>query len=124
MTCLELLSPARNADIGIAAIDCGADAVYIAGPQFGARKDAGNPVEEIGRLCAYAHKFGARVFVTVNISLREEELKEVHSQMIAEQEAGVDAFIIRDLRICEWKDIKVPLHASTQCAIQIGRAHV
>lgn len=118
MTCLELLSPARNADIGIAAIDCGADAVYIAGPQFGARKDAGNPVEEIGRLCAYAHKFGARVFVTVNISLREEELEEVHSQMIAEQEAGVDAFIIRDLRICEWKDIKVPLHASTQCAIQ------
>ena len=117
-TFLELLAPARNADIGIAAIDCGADAVYIAGPQFGARKDAGNPVEEIARLCEHAHKFGARVFVTVNILLRDDELEEVHRQMLAEQEAGVDAFIIRDMRICTWEDIKVPLHASTQCAIR------
>ena len=118
MTCLELLSPARNADIGIAAIDCGADAVYIAGPKFGARKDAGNSIEEIGRLCSYAHKFGARVFVTVNILLHDDELEEVHAQMLAEQEAGADAFIIRDMRICGWKDITVPLHASTQCAIR------
>lgn len=118
MTALELLSPARNADIGIAAIDCGADAVYIAGPQFGARKDAGNPISEIARLCGYAHKFGARVFVTVNILLRDEELPEVHRQMLAAQEAGADAFIIRDIRICGWKDITVPLHASTQCAIR------
>lgn len=117
-TFLELLSPARNADIGIAAIDCGADAVYIAGPAFGARKDAGNPVEEIARLCEYAHKFGVRVFVTVNILLRDEELEEVHSQMLEEQAAGVDAFIIRDARICSWSDITVPLHASTQCAIR------
>lgn len=117
-TFLELLAPARNADIGIAAIDCGADAVYIAGPQFGARKDAGNPVEEVARLCEHAHKFGARVFVTVNIILRDDELEEVHRQMLAEQEAGVDAFIIRDMRICTWEDIKVPLHASTQCAIR------
>ena len=117
-TFLELLAPARNADIGIAAIDSGADAVYIAGPQFGARKDAGNPIEEIARLCAYAHKFGARIFVTVNIVLREDEMEEVHRQMLAEQEAGVDAFIIRDMRICGWKDITVPLHASTQCAIR------
>ena len=118
MTFLELLAPARNADIGIAAIDCGADAVYIAGPQFGARKDAGNPVGEIARLCEHAHKFGARVFVTVNILLRDDEMEEVHSQMLAEQEAGVDAFIIRDTRICGWEDITVPLHASTQCAIR------
>ncbi len=118
MTCLELLCPARNADIGIAAIDCGADAVYIGGPQFGARKDAGNPVSEIARLCEYAHKFGVRVFVTVNILLRDDELDEVHSFMLATQEAGADAFIIRDLRICSWKDITVPLHASTQCAIR------
>ena len=67
MTALELLAPARTADIGIAAVDCGADAVYIAGPAFGARKDAGNPIEEVGRLCAYAHKFGVRIFMTVNI---------------------------------------------------------
>ncbi|MCR5519112.1 MAG: U32 family peptidase [Bacteroidales bacterium] len=117
-TFLELLAPARNADIGIAAIDSGADAVYIAGPQFGARKDAGNPIEEIARLCSYAHKFGARIFVTVNILLRDDEFEEVHRQMLAEQEAGVDAFIIRDMRICSWKDISVPLHASTQCAIR------
>ena len=117
-TCLELLSPARNADIGIAAIDCGADAVYIAGPQFGARKDAWNTVEDIARLCEYAHKFGAKVFVTINILLRDDELEEVHRQMLAEQEAGVDAFIIRDMRICGWEDITVPLHASTQCAIR------
>ena len=118
MTFLELLAPARNADIGIAAIDCGADAVYIAGTQFGARKDAWNTVKDIARLCGHAHKFGARVFVTVNILLRDEELPEVHRQMLAEQEAGVDAFIIRDMRICTWKDITVPLHASTQCAIR------
>ena len=118
MTCLELLSPARNADIGIAAIDCGADAVYIAGPQFGARKDAGNPLSEIARLCDYAHKFGVRIFVTVNILLRDDELDDVHAFMLAAQQAGADAFIIRDLRICGWHDITVPLHASTQCAIR------
>mgnify|MGYP002622430176 FL=1 len=117
-TYLELLAPARNADIGIAAVDSGADAVYIAGPAFGARKDAGNAVEDITRLCVHAHKFGVRVFVTVNILLRDDELEEVHSQMLAEQAAGVDAFIIRDTRICSWQDITVPLHASTQCAIR------
>lgn len=118
MTPLELLAPARNADIGIAAIDSGADAVYIAGPFFGARKDAGNSVEEIARLCEYAHRFGARIFVTVNISVSDEELPELHRQMLLEQAAGVDAFIIRDERICGWDDITVPLHASTQCAIR------
>ena len=118
MKSLELLAPARNTDIGIAAIDCGADAVYIAGPSFGARKDAGNPVSEIARLCEYAHKFGARIFVTFNILLREEEMDEVHRQMLAAQDAGADAFIIRDPRIGLWDDIHVPLHASTQCAIR------
>ena len=118
MKSLELLAPARNTDIGIAAIDCGADAVYIAGPSFGARKDAGNPVSEIERLCAYAHKFGCRIFVTFNILLRDDEMDEVHRQMLAAQEAGADAFIIRDPRIGLWEDIRVPLHASTQCAIR------
>lgn len=118
MISLELLAPARNKDIGIAAIDCGADAVYIAGPDFGARKDAGNPVEDIAGLCAYAHKFGARIFVTFNISVRDDELPEMHAQMLAAQSAGADAFIIRDERICLWEDITVPLHASTQCSIR------
>ncbi len=123
MRFLELLSPARNADIGIAAVDCGADAVYIAGPAFGARKDAGNPVEEVARLCEYAHRFGVKVFVTVNTTLRDDELPELHAQMLAEQEAGADAFIIRDPRICSWDDITIPLHASTQCAIRdVARA--
>ncbi len=119
MTALELLAPARNAEIGIAAIDCGADAVYIAGPEFGARKDAGNPIEEIARLCDYAHRFGARIFVTFNILVREDELELLHSRMVAAQEAGADAFIVREPDICRrWDDITVPLHASTQCAIR------
>ena len=115
---LELLSPARNLEIGIAAIDSGADAVYIGGPFFGARKDAGNSVEDIAALCSYAHKFGARVFVTFNISVSEDELPEMHRMMLACQEAGADAFIVRDERIFGWRDITVPLHASTQCAIR------
>ena len=108
MTGLELLAPARNADIGIAAIDCGADAVYIAAPAFGARKDAGNPVLEIERLCAYAHKFGVKIFVTFNIEVRDDELDSMHSLMLECQAAGADAFIIRDERICLWNDIKIP----------------
>ena len=71
---LELLAPARTADIGIAAIDCGADAVYIAGPAFGARQAAGNPVDDIRRLCSYAHRFGARIYVTFNTLVYEEEI--------------------------------------------------
>ena len=118
MTALEMLAPARNKEIGIAAIDCGADAVYIAGPDFGARKAAGNPLGDVGELCSYAHKFGARVFLTVNTIIRDDELETVHSMMLSAQEAGVDAFIIRDARITAWKDITVPLHASTQCAIR------
>lgn len=118
MTPLELLAPARNAEIGIAAIDCGADAVYIAGPSFGARKDAGNPVESLSPLCEYAHKFGARIFVTFNVAVSDSELPELHSQMLQAQEAGADAFIIRDPRTALWDDIRIPLHASTQCAIR------
>ena len=115
---LELLAPARNADIGIAAIDCGADAVYIAGPGFGARKAAGNSFEDIAGLCTYAHRFGVQIFVTYNTLWREGEEEEAHAQMLRAQEAGADAFIIREPRIAAWDDITVPLHASTQCAIR------
>ena len=118
MISLELLAPARTADIGIAAIDCGADAVYIAGPGFGARQAAGNSLEDIARLCAYAHRFGARIFLTVNTIVYDGELEEVHALMRAAQEAGVDAFIVQDLALTQWEDITVPLHASTQCAIR------
>ena len=118
MRALELLAPARNKDIGIAAIDCGADAVYIAGPAFGARKAAGNSFEDIAELCAYAHRFGVRIFVTYNTLWREGEEEEAHAQMLQAQAAGADAFIIREPRIAAWDDITVPLHASTQCAIR------
>jgi len=123
MRFLELLAPARNKEIGIAAIDCGADAVYIAGPEFGARKAAGNTVADIAELCSYAHRYGTRIFVTFNTVFRDEEEDAVHTQMLQAQEAGADAFIIRDERILTWDDITVPLHASTQCAIRdVNRA--
>ena len=118
MRCLELLAPARNLEIGIAAIDCGADAVYIGGPDFGARKAAGNSIEDIWSLCDHAHKFGARVFVTFNTLLRADEREQAKTQMIMAQKAGADAFIVRDPAIFGWKEISVPLHASTQCAIR------
>ena len=109
---------AHSRVIGIAAINCGADAVYIAGPQFGARKAAGNSFEDIAELCRYAHRFGARVFVTFNTIIQDNELEDAHNQALLAQEAGADALIIRDPRICFWEDIKIPLHASTQCAIR------
>ena len=118
MLSLELLAPARNKEIGIAAIDCGADAVYIAGPAFGARKAAGNSFEDIAELCAYAHRFGVRIFLTYNTLWRDDEEEEVHAGMLRAQEAGADAFIFRDPRIAAWEDITLPLHASTQCAIR------
>ncbi|MBR4524589.1 MAG: U32 family peptidase [Bacteroidales bacterium] len=118
MRALELLAPARNKEIGIAAIDCGADAVYIAGPDFGARKAAGNSFEDIAELCTYAHQFGVKVFVTYNTLWREGEEDEAHAQMLRAQEAGADAFIIREPRIAAWGDVTIPIHASTQCAIR------
>ena len=125
MQALELLAPARNKEIGIAAIDCGADAVYIAGPDFGARKAAGNSFEDIAELCTYAHRFGVRIFVTFNTLWRDGEEEEAHAQLLRAQEAGADAFIIREPRIAALDDITVPIHASTQCAIRdVARARL
>ena len=118
---LELLAPARTSDIGIAAIDCGADAVYIAAQEFGARKDAGNPLEDIAALCSYAHKFGAKVYLTVNTILYDDELERAHRLMLDAQKAGVDAFIVQDHAVTVWDDVTIPLHASTQCAIRSAR---
>ena len=118
---LELLAPARDSQIGIAAIDCGADAVYIAGPRFGARQAAGNEIEDIQKLCEYAHRFGARIFVTLNTILYNEELEQAWEQMLAMQEAGVDALIVQDMAIVAMardRGYSLPLHASTQCAIR------
>ena len=124
---LELLAPARDYQIGIAAIDCGADAVYIAGPQFGARQAAGNEINDIRRLCEYAHRYGVRIFVTLNTILYDSELESAYRQMLAVQEAGADAIIVQDLAILAMaekgigdikEEIRIPLHASTQCAIR------
>lgn len=116
MKFLELLAPARNADIGIAAIDCGADAVYIAGPAFGARQAAGNSMEDIRRLTEYAHRFGARIFLTLNTILFDNELAEAGRLLAEAKAAGVDAIIAQDLAV--WKLTDLPVHASTQCAIR------
>ncbi len=124
---LELLAPARDIQVGIAAIDCGADAVYIAGPQFGARQAAGNSIEDIRQLCTYAHRFGARIFVALNTILYDEELEAAYRQMVEVQDAGADALIIQDMAVLEMarngigdlrEKIRIPLHASTQCAIR------
>lgn len=116
MKFLELLAPARNADIGIAAIDCGADAVYIAGPAFGARQAAGNSMEDIRRLTEHTHRFGARIFLTLNTILFDNELAEVERLLAEAKDAGVDAIIAQDLAVWELTDL--PVHASTQCAIR------
>ena len=127
MRALELLAPARNADIGIAAIDCGADAVYIAGPVFGARQAAGNSLEDIRRLCAYAHRFGVRIYITLNTILYDDESEAAYRFMLEAQEAGADAFIVQDLAVLtlagggpdgSGPKVRLPLHASTQCAIR------
>ena len=124
---IELLAPARDAEIGIAAIDCGADAVYIAGPQFGARQAAGNDISQIRILCEHAHKYGARIFVALNTILYDDELEAAYRQMLDVQDAVADAIIIQDMAIMKMaengigdirKDIHIPLHASTQCAIR------
>ena len=115
---LEILAPAKNKDIGIAAINCGADAVYIAGPAFGAREAAGNPVDGIAELAEYAHRFSARVYATVNTILYEDELEQARSMIWQLYEAGVDAIIVQDLGITRMDLPPIELHASTQCAIR------
>ena len=118
MRALELLAPARTADIGVAAIDCGADAVYIAGPAFGARQAAGNPVEDIRRLCDYAHRFGVRIYVTFNTLVYEEEIPEARRLLQDLQDAGVDALIVQDAAVTRLAPEGMILHASTQCALR------
>ncbi len=115
---VELLAPARTADIGIAAIDCGADAVYIGAERFGARAAAGNSVHDIARLSEYAHRFRAKVFVTVNTLLTDSELGQAEALIWQLYEAGVDAVIVQDTRIVSLNLPPIELHASTQCDIR------
>ncbi|HQR03330.1 MAG: U32 family peptidase [Proteobacteria bacterium] len=115
---LELLSPARTADIGREAVLHGADAVYIGGPGFGARHNAGNPMTEIAELCSFAHRFGVRIFVTLNTILSDAELEPARRLAWECHDAGVDALIVQDMGLLELDLPPIQLHASTQCDIR------
>ncbi len=119
MRTIELLAPAKNVECGKAAIDHGADAVYIGAQKFGARQSAGNSVEDIAELCAYAHRYDARVHVTLNTIIYDHELDDTIKLVEELIEVGVDAFLVQDMGL--FSAIKkllppyVALHASTQC---------
>ena len=116
---LELLAPARNLECGIAAIDHGADAVYIGAPRFGARSAAGNSLDDIRKLCEYAHQYGAKVHVTVNTIIYEEELEDTLQMVVELDKIGVDALLLQDMGVLA--EIRAgnlwsrELHSSTQC---------
>ena len=115
MRALELLAPAKNLACGIAAIEHGADAVYIGAPQFGARAAAGNSLEDIHQLCDFAHQFGAKVYVTLNTIVYDHELDAVKAILLQLQEIGVDAILVQDMAVYQMaRDFSIPLHASTQ----------
>jgi putative protease len=113
---LELLSPARDADIGIEAINHGADAVYIGGPAFGARATAAT-TSATSSGCAHAHRFGSRIFITLNTILRDDEL-EARAMAWQIYDAGADALIIQDMGLLELDLPPIQLHASTQTDIR------
>ncbi|KRI00634.1 U32 family peptidase [Curvibacter sp. PAE-UM] len=115
---LELLSPARTADIGIEAINHGADAIYIGGPSFGARSSADNSVQDIARLVQHAHRYNSRIFVTLNTILRDDELEPARKLTRQLYDAGVDALIIQDMGLLEIDLPPIQLHASTQTDIR------
>ena len=108
---LELLAPAKNLECGIAAIEHGADAVYIGAPRFGARSAAGNSVQDIEQLCLFAHRFGAKVYATVNTLLHDDEVSDAFLLMDDLKLVGVDAFLIQDARLLR---SGFNIHASTQ----------
>ena len=112
---LELLAPARNLECGMAAIDHGADAVYIGAPRFGARAAAGNSVDDIRRLCDYAHQYGARVYVTVNTIVYDDELAATRHLLEQLRDAGIDAVLVQDMAVGQMaREVGLTIHASTQ----------
>ncbi len=115
---LELLAPARDADIGMEAINHGADAVYIGGPGFGARASAGNDLRSIERLCRHAHRFGSRIFITLNTILRDDELEPARRMAWDVYNAGADVLIVQDMGLLEIDLPPIQLHASTQTDIR------
>jgi collagenase-like PrtC family protease len=111
---LELLSPAKNLICGRAAISHGADAVYIGGPKFGAREDAGNSLQDIEKLVKEAQIFGVKVYVALNTILYDSELEDARQQIKNLYEIGIDSLIIQDMGILEMDLPPIPMHASTQ----------
>ena len=111
---IELLSPARDLACGIAAIDHGADAVYIGAARFGARAAAGNSTDDIAKLCDYAHRFGVKIYATINTLLYENEREEARRLAWDLYQAGVDALIVQDPVMLNLDLPPIPLHASTQ----------
>lgn len=116
MTSLELLAPAKNLECGIAAIDHGADAVYIGASRFGARAAVGNSVDDIHRLCDYAHPFGVKVYVTVNTILYDDELEDTRQLLLELEMAGVDAILVQDMAVLSLlpENCHMRVYASTQ----------
>ena len=116
MTPLELLAPAKNLACGMAAIDHGADAVYIGAPRFGARAAAGNSIEDISQLCSYAHLFGAKVYVTLNTIIYDDEIETVRSVINQLENVGVDAILVQDMAVLTMlkEQGSMAIHASTQ----------
>jgi len=115
---LELLAPARDADIGIAAIHHGADAVYIGAPAFGARASASNTLQDIERLCKEAHRFNSKIFITLNTILRDDELEAAQKMAWDVYRAGADVLIVQDMAFFEMDLPPIQLHASTQTDIR------
>ncbi len=112
---IELLSPAKDAEVGMAAINHGADAVYIGGPDFGAREKASNSIQDIERLCRHAALYDAKVYVTLNTLLYNNELERARKIAFDCWNAGVDALIVQDMQLLQLDLPPIPLHASTQC---------
>ena len=115
---LELLAPAKSAIIGREAILHGADAVYIGGPSFGARDKAGNSIEDIAGLADFAHRFHAKIYVTLNTILHDSELDAARKLAQDCYDIGVDALIVQDMGLLELDLPPIDLHASTQCDIR------
>ena len=115
---LELLSPARDTAIAREAILHGADAVYIGGPGFGARHNASNSLSDIAALVPFAHRFGAKIFITLNTILHDDELEPAQKLITDLYEAGIDALIVQDMGVLELDLPPIELHASTQCDIR------
>lgn len=115
---LQLLAPAKDADTAVTAIDNGADAIYIGAPSHGARQAAANSINDIRRICEYAHRFRVSVYVTVNTIIYQDELDDVRTMIYDLYRAGVDALIVQDMSLLRMELPPIALHASTQCDIR------